>query len=75
MAGAWAAGERAPPCCVQCSSKQSTDSHGPKPYKFIRFGDSHGPKPYKLIGFGDSHGPKPYTFIGFGDVGIEPGIR
>ncbi len=29
--------------------------HGPRPYKFIRFGDIHGPKPYKLMGFGDIH--------------------
>ncbi len=26
--------------------------HGPKPYKFIRFGDIHGPNPCKFTGFG-----------------------
>ncbi len=42
--------------------------HGPKPYKFIRFGDIHGPKPYKFIGFGDMDVTRPYNFIGFGDI-------
>ncbi len=42
--------------------------HGPKPYKFIRFGIIHGPKPYKFIGFGTINGPKPYKFIGFGTI-------